>query len=549
MKKIVWIADFSIDEVAGGGELVDHHLVSLLKERLSDDHEVEFKKSREVTVDFVKQNIDSVFVVSNFVSLDPVVRNFIKTTSYFIMEHDHKYLKTRDPSRFGNLIAPKNIIINRDFYKKAIKVFCQSTKHGEVVEKNLKIGNIVSFGSTFWSEEHIKILESCVEPASLGKEKGTAVIKSGNRIKGQIEAENYCRSMNESYDLISDPDYKSFIEKLSKYSKLIFFPQVFETFSRLAVEARIVGCKMVGNQNISVQFEPWFKLKGKKLLEEVKTRQSAAEDLFIEEIKNAKNNAKTYGDMTVILNMYRRPENMLMQIEAIKKQTIQPKEIWVWINSHEDNEGFDKSKLDVDRIFDNNHNWKFYGRFAAALLADTEYVVVFDDDTIPGERWFENCLDTMKTHEGMLGTHGLTQVDEHSWSVKRSGWPSKNEEVERVDYVGHCWFFKRDWLQYLWKEKPPTWDNGEDMHFSYAIQKYAGLQTYVPPHPEEDPSLHGSLLGYELGVDSKATSNNNAHKTHQVFFTERDMCVNYALKNGWETVYNVKIKGEKNDLE
>ena len=87
------------------------------------------------------------------------------------------------------------------------------------------------------------------------------------------------------------------------------------------------------------------------------------------------------------------------------------------------------------------------------------------------------------------------------------------------------------------------------MHFSYAIQKYAGLQTYIPPHPEEDPSLHGSLLGYELGVDSKATSNNNAHKTHQMFFTERDMCVNYALKNGWETVYNVKIKGEENDLE
>jgi len=543
MRDIVWIADFSVQEIRGGGEIVDAHLMDLLSQ---NGYNVLFAKASTVQPNQVKANLDKLYIVSNFVSLREEAKKILEQADYYIVEHDHKYLRTRDPSPFPDYKAPLNQIINKSFYKKAKKVFCQSTKHGEVAMKNLGLSNIVSFGCTFWSHEEKEALK---EGTTAEKSEKVGVLESQNSVKGQLQSEIYCRDNQLDYELFSDPDYHKFINKLATYQKLVFFPQVFETFSRLAVEARILNCELVGNKNISAAYEPWFKLKGLDLLEAVNEHQTNAEALFIDTIGELTQDDREVADITVILNMYRRPSNMPMQIKAIKEQTVKPKQVWTWINAHEDNENFNRDSLDVDRIFDNDHNWKFYGRFAAALLADTEYVVVFDDDTIPGNRWFENCLNTMKTHEGMLGTHGLTQVDEHSWSVKRSGWPSKNEDVERVDYVGHCWFFKREWLQYLWKEKPPMWGNGEDMNFSYAIQRYAGLQTYVPPHPEDEPALHGSLLGYELGVDSKATSNNNAHKTHQMFFTERDMCVNYALKNGWKTVYNIKIKGEKNDLE
>ena len=60
------------------------------------------------------------------------------------------------------------------------------------------------------------------------------------------------------------------------------------------------------------------------------------------------------------------------------------------------------------------------------------------------------------------------------------------------------------------------------------------------PNPKDDKSLHGSVLGNELGIDSKATSNNN-EVTHEQFFSERDQCVYYALQNGWKTVKGVKI--------
>ena len=104
--------------------------------------------------------------------------------------------------------------------------------------------------------------------------------------------------------------------------------------------------------------------------------------------------------------------------------------------------------------------------------------------------------------------------------------------------VGHAWFLKRDWVKYLWQEKPPTWDNGEDIQLSYAAQKYGSIRTYCPAHFPNDKAYHGSLYGNELGIDSKAVSANP--QTHQRFFKERDRCVQHALENGWKTVNGVK---------
>ena len=88
-----------------------------------------------------------------------------------------------------------------------------------------------------------------------------------------------------------------------------------------------------------------------------------------------------YADITVILNCYRRPQYLPEQIAAIRNQTKKPVQIWLWVNYHEDNKDFNFSNLNVDRVIKNDYNWKYYGRFAAAMLADTKYVALFDDDT------------------------------------------------------------------------------------------------------------------------------------------------------------------------
>ena len=57
-------------------------------------------------------------------------------------------------------------------------------------------------------------------------------------------------------------------------------------------------------------------------------------------------------DCTVILTLYRRPQNLARQIEALRSQTFPPKEIWIWINDHVDNSDLCFDYLDCDRIID-----------------------------------------------------------------------------------------------------------------------------------------------------------------------------------------------------
>lgn len=235
--------------------------------------------------------------------------------------------------------------------------------------------------------------------------------------------------------------------------------------------------------------------------------------------------------ITTILNGYRRPQNLKLQVEAIKSQFLNS-ETWLWINHHEDWNLSDETIMSygVDKIVRANHNFKYLGRFSLAMLAQTSFVCLFDDDTIPGNNWYKNCLETFDKTNGIIGGVGLIQHDKTNYmNHTRYGWPSHNEQIVKVDLVGHSWFVNKRHLAYLWLEEPATYETAEDMHLSYTAQKYGDVNTYVPPHPINDQSMHSSLFGYQLGVDHTTPSVNN----QQSFFSSRDYCLKEYVKRGW----------------
>ncbi len=241
--------------------------------------------------------------------------------------------------------------------------------------------------------------------------------------------------------------------------------------------------------------------------------------------------------ITVILNCYKRPQYLKEQIEAIRKQTIPPDDIWIWYNKPEDGIQYDLSEYDC-KVATVNHNFKFHGRFAFGLLAQTEYVAFFDDDTIPGNQWFENCLDTINNgYDGILGSTGVLLNHNHYSGNTKYGWTSNhNNEVVEVDLVGHSWFMKKEYLKYLWYEDPVSWENGEDMQLSYLAQKYGNINTYVPPHPNKNKELWGSLpeLGVSYGNDNNASWRKKTHNTL------RDNIVKAQITRGWILVKDKK---------
>jgi hypothetical protein len=238
--------------------------------------------------------------------------------------------------------------------------------------------------------------------------------------------------------------------------------------------------------------------------------------------------------ITVVLNCYKRPQYLKQQIEAIRNQTIDVDDIFIWYNKPDDAEQYDISGLGC-KVSQCNHNFKFHGRFAFGLLAQTEYVAFFDDDTIPGKRWFENCLNTIQDgYDGILGTTGILLHSNKYNPHSKIGWNGRRvNDVTQVDLVGHAWFMKREHLIHMWREKPVSWENGEDMQLSYFAQKYGDVKTYVPPHPQDDLEMWGSLpdIGSNYGNDENASYKKNTHNNL------RDSIVETLIKKGWVTLY------------
>lgn len=221
-------------------------------------------------------------------------------------------------------------------------------------------------------------------------------------------------------------------------------------------------------------------------------------------------------DITVVLTVYRRPHTLIEQLEAIQNQTVSPVSILIWKNQYDNIEIPsipDHLKKNVDIII-STRNFGVWARFSVGLLANTKYIAVFDDDTIPGKKWFENCLNSMNIREGLYGTIGLIFLSEEYWDFKRIGWDESNKcnnnEIHQVDIVGHAWFFKREWLCDLWSFSPDyskLLTHGEDIAFSTFLQK-KNIPTLVPPHPKGQWELFGShpQKAWKYGVESVGIS-------------------------------------------
>lgn len=210
--------------------------------------------------------------------------------------------------------------------------------------------------------------------------------------------------------------------------------------------------------------------------------------------KNCLDQVSRSAGVTAVLNAYGRPDAFECQLESVRKQTIAPEEVLVWDQSPPQYR-FHDHWFDKTVRAKSSRNLGVWARFAFALNARTEFVCLFDDDTIPGSQWFANCIETIKHFDGLLGTAGVTFRRPDAYRpFLRTGWANPNSETTRVDIVGNAWFFRRDWLGIYWSEIPDITSStiaGEDIHFSYALQKH-GISTFVPPHRVDQPEKWGS---------------------------------------------------------
>lgn len=277
--KLIFVADFFADQVQGGGELNDDEFIKILQKQ---DNFVKKLNSNLATCEFFEENKDCKFVISNFIGLSEDCKLSLKNKDYVIYEHDHKYLKNRNPGIFQDLLAPKEMLINLDFYQNAKAVFCQSKFHLEIIKKNTGLENLENLSGNLWSDE---ILEHIRKISKLDKVPEFGIMDSKIPHKNTIEAIRYCEAKKISYSLIKENNYGQFLTDLGTKSGLVFLPKTPETLSRIVVESRMMGLSVKTNKLVGAIGEEWFKLKGEELIDFMKIRKLQIVDKIMDYLK------------------------------------------------------------------------------------------------------------------------------------------------------------------------------------------------------------------------------------------------------------------------
>ena len=259
MSNFVFISDFFVEQVLGGGELNDYEIYKTFLQKGLNTNRINSHS-------FSKQQLEkeNFYVISNFINLKKDVKDFLKDYKYIIYEHDHKYIRSRNPALYKNFMAPKDQIINHDFYKNALAILCQSQFHVDIVYKNLGLQNIINLSGNVWSVESLEFMRQISKIEKINK---ISILNTKTSHKNTYGAINYCIQKKQEYGLISDSNYYSFLKKLGVNKKFIFLPKTPETLSRICVEARMMNMSVIVNGLVGASKEEWYTLKGEELID------------------------------------------------------------------------------------------------------------------------------------------------------------------------------------------------------------------------------------------------------------------------------------------
>ena len=243
--------------------------------------------------------------------------------------------------------------------------------------------------------------------------------------------------------------------------------------------------------------------------------------------------------INAIITVFKR-NNYNNQLRSLLAQTILPAEIYIWQNESHVNVEIDKDifisasnmNIQIHHIHSINTNFKFHGRFTLPLLFQCDYVAIFDDDTVPGKKWFENCIRSVNTYNSIVGANGRTNIHNSNNEVGvGDGSPVDRDTI--VDFVGHCWFFRREWIHHMWSFPAYTFVNGEDIHFAASSKIRENISCVVPMQPHSDRDLWGDTQNY-LGLDEYATWRTPTHAS------DRENVKKYWVDLGWNTINKLK---------
>lgn len=254
-KKILWLADFFVQDVpAGGAEITDSYVILAGKDLGYDIRTITPNRIRSTDMSWC----DIVVFSNNFNFPESVRRRIMIEKPYIVYSHD---------SGRWSYIAKKH----PDFFQKAILNIFLSPLHRDQFSKYIKgLNNILCippYIPLYFYDRGYKRNGKILYAGNMHEGKGLFEIIEFAKEKPNISLDFYYHRGSETIintlKRLKNCNLQGYIpkeeiwEKYNEYTYFMHIPQCSEAFGRAVAEAYLCGCKVIGNNRLGVFSYEW----------------------------------------------------------------------------------------------------------------------------------------------------------------------------------------------------------------------------------------------------------------------------------------------------
>lgn len=258
---VIFVADMFANQYPGGAELTTEALIN------SSNLKVFRLNSSDVTMELLGAGVEKYWIFTNFSAMNgELIPSIVANLRYSVVEYDFKYCIYRSPEKHESTTGSpcdchdnmQGKMVSALFFG-AESIFWMSDRQRDTYLNHFpfleKRKNITL--SSIFSEDTLRLI-SKLNSLTTEKSETYLVVGSNSWIKGVDEAVSYCKDNDLDYEVVSGISHTAMLEKMAASKGLVFLPLGGDTCPRTVIEAKLLGCDLVLNENVLHKDEPWF---------------------------------------------------------------------------------------------------------------------------------------------------------------------------------------------------------------------------------------------------------------------------------------------------
>ena len=318
----VFVSDMFVEDYVGGGELTTEAIIS------GTDLPVIKIHSSRVDVGTIDALKDRHWIFGNYANMKmPIILHCCKNLEYSVIEYDYKFCSYRLPQKHIDAEGSCN---------------CESSNHGKLVSVFMSNAKSLWFMShaqkdlyiekfPFLNKRELLVLSSVFAEDTLdsmlsrnieNKNDTWLVQNSPSWVKGTKDAIKFALDNNLKYELFGGITHDEVLDKFSKYKGFIFLPKGFDTCPRTVIEAKLLGCELIMNDNVQHKDEPWFSGEKQEVIDYLRKRTSVFWNKLSEYTRTPKciSDDKEETHFKIIIPSYNAGPWIEKTLNSVKKQ-------------------------------------------------------------------------------------------------------------------------------------------------------------------------------------------------------------------------------------